>query len=164
MKHTMVHPVYGQITYEENIISGKKSIFVNGKPLQKLDKKTFIWDDGPEKTLVKVKSAIPVYAALNLPDEQIWVVPNPLWYEWILSLLIPILVIAWGNSPALCSIFPIVGGALGGLIGGIGFILCMCLLRGKKIGGKLLVALLSLLATFGAAALTLIALIPVLIL
>ena len=164
MKNSIQHAVYGEITYEEGFWSGKKTVTINGQPLQKMDKKTFTWQRGEDTGMVTVKGNIMVGVSLQIAGETIWVVPKVVWYEWILGLIPFILLIAWGNSPVLCSIFPIVGGALGGVIGGLGLVLFMYLSKGKKFGIKLLLSLVMLVATFGVAALTLIALIPVLIL
>ena len=38
MKKSIIHPSYGEIVYEEGIWSGKKSISINGTPLQKVKK------------------------------------------------------------------------------------------------------------------------------
>ena len=48
------------------------------------------------------------------------------WYEYILALIIPIFVLTWGNSVYLCSIFPIVGGAIGGAISALAMIFFRC--------------------------------------
>ena len=38
----------------------------------------------------------------------------------------------WGNSPALCAIFPVVGGAIGGALGGIGGVISLLLMKKQK--------------------------------
>ena len=44
---------------------------------------------------------------------------KPAWYEYVLSFFALILVITWGNSPALVEKFVVVGGAIGGAIAGL---------------------------------------------
>ena len=51
------------------------------------------------------------------------------WYEYILALIIPIFVLTWGNSVYLCSIFPIVGGAIGGAISALAMIFSAVVMR-----------------------------------
>ena len=38
------------------------------------------------------------------------------WYEMALSILIFVFYLIWGTVPALCLIFPVIGGGLGGLL------------------------------------------------
>ena len=40
------------------------------------------------------------------------------WYEYVLAVLPFLLVIIWGSSVQLCSIIPVLGGAIGGAISG----------------------------------------------
>lgn len=54
------------------------------------------------------------------------------WYEYILALIIPIFVIIWGSSAYLCSIFPIVGGLIGGAISAPAMIFSAVVMRQVK--------------------------------
>ena len=56
-------------------------------------------------------------------------------------------MLLWGNNPRLCSIVPVVGGAIGGALGGAGMVITMLLVRDKKGLGKVLTGLLIALAT-----------------
>lgn len=43
MKQILSHPVYGEITYEENFWTGKKRLFVNGAELTPENKTVFLF-------------------------------------------------------------------------------------------------------------------------
>ena len=81
---------------------------------------------------------------LNIGGEDIWIVPKAGALDWVLSALPFALIMLWGNNPQLCSLIPVVGGA----IGGAGVIITMLSVRDKKGFGKVLTGLLIALATF----------------
>jgi hypothetical protein len=54
----------------------------------------------------------------------------------------------WGNSQALCSIIPMVGGAIGGGLSGLAGVLCVSMMREKTTGQKILISLLATVITF----------------
>ena len=149
MKSSVNHPVYGPITYEEGAWSGKKIITVGGRELKKIDKNTFVFSEGESPMMATLKGSWLVGASLCVGGEEIRLVSKPAWYEWILAFLPFVLVVVWGNSVPLCSIIPVAGGAIGGALGGVSFVVSMSLFRGKSVGGKLLTALLAMLVTFG---------------
>ena len=61
-----------------------------------------------------------------------------------------VLIIVWGNNVALCSIVPIVGGAIGGAISGVMGVLNLYAMRSvKNVGIKLAIFAGMLVATFG---------------
>ena len=67
-----------------------------------------------------------------------------------LSVLPLLLVLIWGNSVALCKIVPIVGGAIGGLIGGIFACANLVVIKGfSRLWLKILVSVGMLGGTFG---------------
>lgn len=69
-------------------------------------------------------------------------------FEIVLSALIFVFVMVWGNVPALCAIFPIVGGAIGGGISGGGFAISLVLMRrADSLPKKLLYWLIVFVAT-----------------
>lgn len=71
------------------------------------------------------------------------------WYEIVLSVLPVALILIWGNSAALVSIVPVVGGALGGLISGIIAVLNLLIVKGvKPIWLKILISIGMLAAAF----------------
>ena len=68
-------------------------------------------------------------ASLIVDGQKIIIAPPMKWYEYILALIIPIFVLTWGNSVYLCSIFPIVGGAIGGAISALAMIFSAVVMR-----------------------------------
>ena len=110
---------YGNITYEESNFSGKRSIYINGKQMHKVDKTTY--EIKIEDNLVKVyiEGNSLKGAKLIVDKESYELFPKTIWYEYILTFLPFILILVWGNSVELCSIVPVIGGAIGGAISGV---------------------------------------------
>ena len=113
MKEIVQHPTYGEIVYEENAFTGKTKLTVNGVEAPQGKKRTFSLGE----KIVTVKGNSMFGAKLIIDDEEIRVIPAPLWYEVILALLPILFLEIWGNVPSLCRIFPVVGGAVGGALG-----------------------------------------------
>lgn len=152
MKKSIIHPSYGEIVYEEGIWSGKKSISINGTPLQKVKKNEYLLGEGENAVQVTLGGSVLTGVALSIRGEDIWIVPKPTGLDWILSAVPFVLILAWGNSVKLCSIIPVVGGAIGGAIGGVAMVVTMFMIREKKFAVKLLTALLATALTFGGGA------------
>lgn len=148
MKKNISHPVYGEIIYEESVWSGKKSISMKGIPLKCISKNVYTLEDGEYTIQVNLRGSALAGVALCIQNEEIWVINKPAWYDWVLSMIPFVLMIVWGNSVQLCSIIPVVGGAIGGALGGAAMVMTMFMIRGKSIVRKLLTALLSTLITF----------------
>lgn len=152
MRNTITHPVYGRIDYEETLWTGKRSLSFNGIALQKKAKNEYGFAGDSAGTQVTVLGSAFMGVSLWIGDEEIQIIPKPTWYDWILSFLPFALMIVWGNNVYLCSIVPVVGGAIGGALGGAAAVITMSLLRGKSTGRKLLTVLLATLATFAVGA------------
>lgn len=119
MTSSVSHPIYGTITYEESAMSGKRTLYVNGTKLVMKKKNEFLYErEGAEAIPVALKGSFLAGVKLVIGGETIAIVPAATWYEIVCSVLIFAFVLVWGNSVALCSIFPIVGGALGGAVSG----------------------------------------------
>ena len=121
MRECAQHPIYGQIVYDEGLWSGKKAV---------------------------IKGNLYAGVTLCIENENIVVAPKPKWYEMLLAVLPLLFLTIWGNSKALCSIFPVVGGALGGALGGMG--LCVSLLfmkRSRSFAEKMMIGFSALVAT-----------------
>jgi len=143
MKEYIQHPIYGKIIYNENAWTGKKTITVNGVTAQAISKKDFIIE-GQRAT---VKGSYLSGAKLLINGEAIQLTPSPKWYEYFLAALPIAFLLTWGNSVALCSIFPVVGGAMGGAIGGLSSVISLILMkRSRSVTYKILLGL----ATFAA--------------
>lgn len=140
MQETIQHEKYGTITYSENAWTGKKEIVFNQTPLLKTGKTTYIYklDENTDIT-VTVKGSFLTGVTLEVEGENIKVISAPNWYEVVCSALIFIFTMVWGHSVYLCSILPIVGGAIGGAISGAATVISIMLMRqSKTIGKKLL--------------------------
>lgn len=110
MKETINHPTYGQILYDESFWTGKRKITVNGISAPAISRKEFLIDG--KKAVIKGSfyTGIKMY----IESDIIELSPKPKWYELVLALIPIIFSLTWGNSVALCSIFPVLGGGLGG--------------------------------------------------
>ncbi|MBQ7923745.1 MAG: hypothetical protein IJ329_00405 [Clostridia bacterium] len=148
MKRVIQHNVYGSIIYEEGAWTGKKSLTINGVPLTKVDKTHYTYSLDGELITVELKGNTLTGVTLKIQNEVIRLVDKPAWYVLVLSILMFIFVIVWGNSPTLCAVFPIVGGFIGGAICGIGAVLNV-LIAGmvKKASYKILIGVGFFIAT-----------------
>ena len=128
MKKSIQHPVYGEIIYEENAWNGKKTITVNGVAAQPVSKKEFLINE-KKATL---KGSILYGLSLTIDRETVSISPKPQWYELFFAILPFLFFVTWGNSAALCAIFPVVGGALGGALGGVSMVASLGLMQNQK--------------------------------
>ena len=119
MRSIMQHETLGPIVYEENFWTGKKNIFINNTPLVKQNKKLFLYSNGTTSKTVHVTGNFVTGTKFVIDGETIEMTPGAKWYEIACSVFIFVLNMIWGNSVALCAIFPVVGGAIGGGISGI---------------------------------------------
>lgn len=139
MKQTIINEVLGEIVYEESPWTGKKSLSVNGKPLDKIDKNTFRLDTGEYAV---IKGSYLMGAKLTIGNETIRLSESVKWYEIAIAVLTFMISLVWGNSPTLVQIFPMVGGAIGGALscaGGLFSLVCM-----KKVKNPLVKILIGL--------------------
>lgn len=116
MKNSINHPTYGTIECDESFWTGNKIITINGSQLTKIDRKNYVYntEDGPIP--VEVSGGIFMGTKLKINGEEFFVTPKTPWYSIIIALLPIIFVMIWGNSPTLCAIFPVIGGAIGALV------------------------------------------------
>ena len=150
MKRIIEHPVYGQIEYNENIWTGKRDISINGVKLIKDKKNTYIYDTGENKISVSVQGSIFAGIQLVVGKDIIEIEKKSAWYETACSIAIFVLVLIWGNNTYLCSIVPIIGGAIGGAIsGGMAILNLRAMKSVKNVAVKLAVWLAMLIATLG---------------
>ena len=146
MKLELMHEQLGKIEYEESFWTGKRSVVLDGRQLEKIKSKEFLDEDG---TLYKRKGNYVTGVVLETPYESIRLSPTVKWYEIALSILPFILIMVWGNSEAACRVVPVVGGAIGGGISGALSYLNFVVIKGiKKIWLKILVSVGVLALTF----------------
>ena len=141
MKEFVQHPIYGEIVYNESFWTGKKTLTINGVCAQPVSKKEFTVEG---KKVVIIGSSL-MGLKLQIDNDIVEVSPKPKWYEIVFAVLPLVFLLTWGNSIALCSIFPVVGGAIGGALGGIGSITSLLLMKNAK---SLLTKLLIGIGTF----------------
>ena len=140
MKSVIQHESLGEIIYEESAWTGRKSISINGQQLRKVKRNEFQTSEGETVTL---KGNYFLGTTAVIGTESVTLTQAYKWYEYVLSAIPFILVIIWGNSVALCSIVPIVGGAIGGGISALFVVANLLLIRKvKNIGLKVLIPLL----------------------
>lgn len=143
------HPTLGTIVYDENIWTGKKTVFIDGIPLVTKNKKEFVYKNGEVCETAVLKGSYLSGIKMSILGETFVLVSAPKWYEVACSVMIFLLVVVWGNSAALCSIVPIVGGAIGGAISGMMLALNLIFMKSqKKVAVKLMVWLGMTIATF----------------
>ncbi|MBQ2894426.1 MAG: hypothetical protein IJE92_02800 [Clostridia bacterium] len=150
MKSVVQHEKYGNVIYEENFWTGKKTITIDGTRLEKASKTEFLYPmmDGTF-THVKLKGNYLMGVKLDINGETVQVVESPKWYELVMYILTFVLILVWGNSPELCAIVPVLGGALGGLISAAIILAGLGLSRKVKNGlVKFLISLGTLVVTF----------------
>ena len=128
MKEIVQHPIYGEIIYNENFWTGKKTLTINGVCAQPVSKKEFTVEG---KKVVIIGSSL-MGLKLQIDNDIVEISSKPKWYEIVLAFLPLIFLLTWGNSTALCSVFPVVGGAIGGALGGIGSITSLLLMKKAK--------------------------------
>ena len=139
MKVTVNVPEYGQIDFQESAWTGRKTLLQNGKECAKLGKNKFVLENGET---AEVTGNFLRGAALYIHGKQHQLTPAAKWYEYILALLPFLFNIIWGNVVSLVLIFPIVGGAIGGGICGVCFVLSLVLMRKtSKWWAKILIGL-----------------------
>lgn len=153
MQKVIQHPTCGRIVYDENIWTGKKSLTVDGRAWQKKDKTTFLFQEGENILVATLKGSVLTGVTLSIQGERIAIVPKPSVLDWILALLPFLVNIVWSNSVELCSIIPVVGGALGGALNGVAIVIGMNMIREKRGIQKLLTGLLVLVVAFAVCAL-----------
>ncbi len=142
MQKVIQHEKYGCIVYQENFWTGKPTVTINNTALKKINKRTFEYENEGTVTTVALKGSMLNGVQLQIGDDLITVQEKAKWYEYALSVLILVFDLVWGNVPALCAIFPLVGGAIGGFICGLFAVLNLFFMRkAEKIWQKLLIFL-----------------------
>ena len=125
MTATTQHPVYGEIVYTESFWTGKKTLTVNQITAVQASKNKFTLD---EKS-ISLKGSFYTGVTLHIENEKIQISPKAKWYEILLAVIPLVFLLTWGNNPTLCAIFPVIGGAIGGFLGGVAFFAALSLMR-----------------------------------
>ena len=128
MKEFVQHPIYGKIVYNESFWTGKKTLTINGVDAQPVSKKEFTVEG--KKVVIIGNSLIGV--KVHIDNDTVEVSPKLKWYEIVFAVLPFIFLLTWGNSAVLCSVFPVVGGAIGGALGAIGSMTSLLFMKKSK--------------------------------
>lgn len=94
-------------TYEENIWTGKKQLYINGVKCNKMDKKSFI--DPETRDLITIKGSFIGNVTLTRKNKTFYLVKNSA-FDWtFICLSFVVLIMA----------FALLSGAIGGGLGGV---------------------------------------------
>lgn len=161
----VVQSTYGEITFIESFWTGKKQVLLNDQKLKKVDKNIFVFTDEEGKDIhVLLNGNYINGTTITIGSETIQATAKAKWYEYALAVMIFMIVLIWGNSKELCSIIPIVGGAIGGAINGVMSFSTLIIMKPiKNVLVKILIALGMLVATIAICFVVLLALIPLLV-
>ena len=148
MKVIVENEKYGIVEYNENFWTGKKTIYVGGKLLTKKAKNKYAYSSEEGEVSVKVNGNTFSGLDLIIMGSRVEIIPKTSVLEYILAFIPLIVVLIWGNSVYLCSILPIVGGAIGGAIAGGASVIGMIFMkRNKNFLMKILVSIVTLAIT-----------------
>ena len=119
MKATVIDPRYGEIVYDENAWTGKKTLTVNGSVAVAKSKTLFAASlpDGGTCT-IEVKGSYIAGVVLKVDGESHVAIAPAKWYEWLGTIVIIVIGMMAGNVPAIAATIYAVGGAIGGAISG----------------------------------------------
>ena len=160
MKELTMHPDYGEIVYEESFWTGKKRLFINGVEAERISKKEFSVNG--KRALIGGSFLTGV--RLLIDDQLVVISPKTKWYELVLAWIPFVFLMIWGNSVTLCSIFPVVSGALGGIVGALAAVTSIMLMKKTRSTLiKILIGLASFVVTVVIAYIMAIAILSVLV-
>lgn len=150
MREIVQHEKYGTIEYDENFLTGKKVIKINGVQLEKRGKNIFTFHDGEKFTTCSVSGNYLIGVKLAVDGQKIQLVKPLTWWEGVLAGIMLVFFIVWGNVTALCEMLPLAGGAIGGAITGfMTFSAMICMKLVKQTWAKPLIWLAFAGATLG---------------
>ncbi len=147
MKTVVQNEKYGEFVVDENVWTGKIKVFLNGKELAKVDKTRYLIE---EKKYIDFTGNSIKGLYMTVDNQTTQVTAPAKWYEIALSVLIFVVILIWGNSLTLCSIVPVVGGAIGGGLSAMLAVVNLFVMRGiKNVALKLLAFVGIFAVTFG---------------
>lgn len=147
MKTVVQNEKYGEFVVDENVWTGKIKVFLNGNELAKVDKTRYLIE---EKKYIDFTGNSIKGLYMTVDNQTTQVTAPAKWYEIALSVLIFVVILIWGNSLTLCSIVPVVGGAIGGGLSAMLAVVNLFVMRGiKNVALKLLAFVGIFAVTFG---------------
>ena len=118
MQIVLENTPFGVIVYEETLLTGKRTVRINGVTLNCVNKLDYIYRVGESVTVFRVVNDRKKGTLLVYSGGEILLLGKPAFYETVFAWLGFLAIIVWGSSPALCKTLPVLGGLLGGAIGG----------------------------------------------
>lgn len=104
---------YGEIEYEEFFWTKGRKITINGMELTKERGRTYTCPYGDEEIKVKLRGNILTGVKIKIEDDEVVLVKMSKWYELLLALLMPVLLVLLGMFT------PILSGGLQGALTGL---------------------------------------------
>ena len=142
MKASILTEKYGEIVYEENYWTGKKTVTVGGVQLKKVNKKTFAGEIHGEQVIALIEGSFLSGAIIDVNGDKFRLTDSAKWYDYVLTFAWAAIYIVWSVSDTLNMIFPVVGGALGGAVAGLGAATTLFIIKPmKNIAAKIAVSL-----------------------
>lgn len=132
----------GELSVTENIWTGARTLFINGIKLQKVSKKQFSCVIDGQELNVFLEGNFLTGLKCNINGQKYQVSEPATPYEYVLAFIPFVFIMVWGNVPSLIKIFPVVSGAIGGLISGIFAVVSLYVMKlTKKPYWKILIGL-----------------------
>ena len=137
MKYVVNHDVYGVICLEESFWTGKKSVTINGVALKQIGKMkrgqcTYEYETEEGKKQATAKGAFTTGIQLTIDGETIQMDKGAAWYEVAACILMVVVMLVWGIVPSLYTIWPILGGGLGGAFNAILALTALLVMKSTK--------------------------------
>lgn len=127
MKHSFIHHKYGKFVFTESEIFGKKRLYLEGRELTRISRKSFAMIKNGLVNPIFIEGNWIIGTTLIIDGEKIDVNKSIRWYEVVFYIFPIAFVCIWGNKVLSIIYFPVVGGFIGGavsaLISSIGLIL-----------------------------------------
>lgn len=137
MKYIVMHDVYGEIRCEETFWTSKKIITINGTPLKQIGKMrkgqmTYEYETEEGKKQVTAKGSFSSGISLTIDGETIVIDKGAAWYEIAACAFMWIVMLVWSCIPSLYTIWPVLGGGLGGALHAIFALITMLGMKSTK--------------------------------
>lgn len=113
-------PALGQITYDENPFTDRRTLFINGVRAVKQKKKTYTYNNGEVMVSAVLRGNFFTGVTLQVGDRTVVLARPMYWYEAVLGFL-PAICIIWANISPIYLIpgIPVIGGGIGGFLSGL---------------------------------------------
>ena len=133
MRAVVDDPVLGQITYDENLITDKRTLFIGGAPAVKQKKRTYTFQRAGTAETAQLRGNFLTGVTLQVGERSIVLMRPMYWYEVLLGCL-PAIFIIWANASPIYLIpgIPVIGGGMGGFLSGLMVVISLVFMRRMK--------------------------------